>query len=149
MREIVHRTRGIHHFTATNQVEWIAGMLSDAFRTDGMKIMELMRTTTQYYITKRKKVVAMLSFSRQNKNRAGEEFPNMIYNVCTHPIYRKRGLMKRIFGHLQKTIRGPLHLEVFQDNLPAIALYHAMGFHILKPIHRNNMPPSFMMNNRS
>jgi len=145
MREIVHRTRGIHHFTP-DQVQWIVGMLSDAFRTDGTKIMELMRTTTQYYITKRKKVVAMLSFSRRNRNRAGEEFPNMIYNVCTHPMYRERGLMKRIFQHLQKTVRGPLHLEVSQDNLPAIALYHAMGFHILKPIHRHDTPPSFMMN---
>jgi len=94
-------------------------------------------TMTQYYGRERGRIVSFLSFRERGTPRGDTRvLSNMIYNVCTDPRRRGRGLMKTLLARLMEDCRAQkrrrLHLEVFKNNIPAIRLYETMGFQYLR-----------------
>ena len=52
-----------------------------------------------------------------------------IPSLATRQGYEGRGIMRKLFNHLDKTLEHPtLWLEVHPDNLKAIKLYTSLGF---------------------
>jgi ribosomal-protein-alanine N-acetyltransferase len=56
-----------------------------------------------------------------------------ILNVAVHPNYRRQGIARRLMEKIllearQERMRT-VNLEVRRGNLPAISLYHCLGFH--------------------
>ena len=56
-----------------------------------------------------------------------------ILNVAVHPSYRRRGIARRLMEEILLEARRErmrtASLEVRKGNLPAISLYHHLGFH--------------------
>jgi len=58
----------------------------------------------------------------------------LIYNVCTDPAYRRRGLMQHLFKVLIEDVNAPMYLQVEAENWNAYTLYWKLGFN---PIERH------------
>jgi len=56
-----------------------------------------------------------------------------ILNLAIHPDYRRRGIAKRLMEEVLTEARAEgvktVSLEVRKGNLPAVSLYHHLGFH--------------------
>jgi GNAT superfamily N-acetyltransferase len=57
-----------------------------------------------------------------------QNYYHMIYNVCTHPQYRGRGLMKNMLKRIVEENRGSFYLQVEKENWNAYCLYWKLGF---------------------
>ena len=113
--------------------------LLDVFEGCGRQILDSIddETMTQYCGRERGRIVSFLSIRDRGTPRGDTRvLSNMIYNVCTDPRRRGRGLMKILLARLMEDCRAQkrrrLHLEVFKNNIPAIRLYETMGFQYLR-----------------
>lgn len=126
-----------HEFVRDARDQERLEQLLDEFDGCGRNVLCSMAGTRQYYIRKRNRVVAILSFKDHGTSRnETRKMTNVIYNVCTDPRWRGRGLMTAI---LQRVIvdccrRGKkrMHLEVLKTNVPAINLYLKLGFRYVR-----------------
>lgn len=99
-------------------------------------IITSMQNTRQFCTQNSKgKIVAVLSVKDQGKDHDGITHTNMIYNVCTLPTFRKRGIMSKMLSYMinfyKKEKKRVLHLEVRYNNNDAIRLYKKFGFKII------------------
>jgi GNAT superfamily N-acetyltransferase len=130
----IWKKKGIEFFIKQNMIGSLRDLLLDGFPgCDPFDIIETMNDSTQYFILKKKKIVAIVSIVKKGgMNRIGKKYPNMIYNVATHTEYKRQGLMKCLFDKIEKDVfkRGEavVNLEVYKDNKPAIQFYKKRGF---------------------
>lgn len=141
----VQKKKGIVHFVKKGLIPSLTECLVLSFPdTIPEEIIETMTDSTQYFICQQNKIVSILSIVSHGPNRKTECFDNMIYNVATHPDYRRMGLMKRIFDRLENDFEE-LHLEVFEQNTKAISFYKKRKFKIIGKCSFFFTPPSLMM----
>lgn len=119
------------------QYRFLSSFLSKTFSSNVQDILHSMKDMTQYFYYKNAKPVAVLSFRKHGHLQCSQKpCPNMVYNVATAPYYRKRGYMKQLFLALFRDLKQQkqkfVHLEVLQNNLPAIALYKKLGFRVVE-----------------
>ena len=127
----VWKKEGIDFFYDLGYIPSLKELLNLSFQdgTAGETIFT-MQDCTQYFIKKQNKIIAIVSVCpKGGKNRKGKSFSNMIYNVATHPDYRKKGYMRKIFERIKKDFTE-LNLEVFTSNEDAIRFYQKQGFKI-------------------
>lgn len=110
-------------------------------------ILSTMENSIQYYIRRKKNIVAIVSLvPKGGCNRQGNEYPNMIYNVSSHPDFRRKGLVQKIFQRIKNEVGNePIFLEVYRDNQPALRLYRKLGFRVSEHCEPWFQAPSYMM----
>lgn len=141
----VHKKKGLAFFHKKGLLPSLSECLKLSFpETRPEEIIETMDDSIQYFICKKNKVVAVLSLVPQGSNRKSECFKNMIYNVATHPDFRRMGYMKHIFDRLQKDV-SEIHLEVFVHNKKALSFYKKLKFKIFDTCFIWWEAPSYMM----
>ena len=124
-------------------IQHAIALLDSGFPSFGISVLESMGNTLQYYILKRNRVVSIISVKRMGRSRAGKYHRNILYNAVTHPDHRGKGYMKRLLREVIDRHPRP-SLEVFLDNIPAITLYHRMGFRNMYPIMEEDRPGVLM-----
>lgn len=125
--------------------------LLDAAFGHGENILATMNDSHQFFITHRGRVVAILSFMDRGAVSNGRRYSNMIYNVATHPDFRRRSWMRQLLEEVirRHTHQAPLHLEVLEENRPAVALYESLGFRIQHRWMHPTGKPTLLMRRRS
>ena len=75
-----------------------------------------------------------------------------LLNLAVHPAHHRKGVASALLNQLCQTAKGPIFLEVAENNLPAIALYEKHGWSQIGirpayyPLGKIN---AIVMNNRS
>lgn len=141
----VWKKEGIDFFYDNDYIPSLKELLNVSFH-DGRagETIFTMQDCIQYFIKKPNKIIAIVSVCPKGKNRKGKKFPNMIYNVATHPDYRRKGYMRRIFERIKKDFTE-LNLEVFTTNEDAVRFYLQQGFTIESTLRFWFSSSSYMM----
>lgn len=90
---------------------------------------------TYQYVTidiRTNKIIALLSLKKKGQDHNGKTHNNMIYNVCTLPTYRRKGIMSSLFEYVINNLKSKkqrvIYLEVLYSNQKALRLYEKLGF---------------------
>lgn len=125
---------GLRFIRTTGQKTHLIHLLNCSFdTTNGEDILCSMQDARQYYILHKHRVASIVTLKKNALSRTGEWVSFMLYNACTHPRFQNQGLMSRLITHVERSIgtqESPsyLSLEVLKKNIPALCLYHKLGF---------------------
>lgn len=131
-------SKGLSAITTEKKYYRLVQLLSHSFHdVFPFEIIQSMLNMKQYFWFQDNQPVAVVSFRKKGILICNKRYySNVLYNVATAPLYRKKGYMKKLLQYIIRISKQQkkrcLHLEVSKDNHSAIHLYQKLGFEIME-----------------
>ena len=129
-------SNGLQAITTKPQYQYLCKFMSNSFCTHPHNIISSMENMKQYFYFRNNRPVASVSYRELGDVHCKRYLHhNVLYNIATSDTYRRKGIMMRLLHSIIHDLKAKgkrhINLEVLKSNVPAVRLYHKLGFRVI------------------